>query len=333
MKYRTKSGQSISDEGAISNLYKGVHQAAQRNFFASLLVGIFDFLVGIGAYITRCFLRTRIGERTFGFVSIALSIWLIWVIHFGTQNNFIGRAKHYLANPHIYGPIILKEDLAIPFLLSFEWDSIKKDNIQMFSSQNETSVLVILSIALILNSMLHYLEIYRRKRDKEEIINSQYKGDSLVFRWFEGKEIYGFRITKIEIWMVLEPLLILFLAMMLAILTNSSYPSTVAILMASSFCLFVEGYRVYKENRQLRLDVLDGRLEAMYVTQLQKEYDEMLLNAEPKQSFKEVKFAINQSITETKSSQIQHSKQNSMQKSCNYRIKVLSKVLILPLSF
>ena len=304
MKYRTKSGQLNSDQAAIGNLSKGLYHAAQRNVIVLALLSLFDFLIGIGAYATKCFLRRKFGERTIGILTILLTIVLIWGFHRTSAiyleeiTSFIEKGNTITFIPRLLFGLV---GLLFYFLITLGGGPEKLDADVIMTIAEGENIIGIWITVIIAVSVYHLFEVFQRRFQGKEMVNSLYQGDSFIFGWFKGRKVLGFEITNVTIWMIFEPLFVLFIATIFW----KSYEAIAATLAISSLCLFIEGYRIYKENRQLHLEIMDGRLEADYIAKLQKKYDERLLNSEPKFTSKKAQLfsGSDNKITKTQNSQ------------------------------
>ncbi len=122
------------------------------------------------------------------------------------------------------------------------------------------------------------------------MIHSYYRGNSIFFGWMEDKVIGGFKINSLAIWMIVEPIFVLFVAYLVEDFLG--YSQIGLILKFSAICLFIEEFRVYQENRRFILDMLDGQLDAAFVRDLQVEYQDSLDSTAKREGSGEYKASI-----------------------------------------
>lgn len=269
MRYRTRTGKPLSDHAVLGQLgdsAKGI-LSASPSATGGLIFSLLSYFIGISAFITKCFLRARIGERSFGFITILLVYFIVLLI------NLIPAAYNlnieYLGGrglQEVFGTKILAA-ITAPFSVPY-YIYVGGREYPGFSLQLPNSLLVLVSIVIFLG-VLHLIEVSKR-RTREEVIHSNFSGDSIFFGWLVGRKIGSFKFTSIRIWMIVEPLVVLLFAYLIH--QGFGYSDLAYVLAASAVCLFFEEYRLYAENRRFILDLLDGHLDAVYAGQVQEEF-------------------------------------------------------------
>lgn len=278
MRYRTRTGKNVSDQSVVSNFTNVTTRAISSSPIASIFVELFRFLIGVYAYISRSFLRIRIGERTFGVLTVLGIFFFAWAI-FYFRNIYVQFDIHFSEAPD-FGQLghltkILAALVSIyvfflnPFISTLQ-DAFYGVNIEYPSYSPD---LVILSFIVLILSIGHFIEVYSRRRRKE-VVHSLYRGDSFFFEWLVGKKIFGIKITKLGVWLILEPLFVYIVALLIE--DYLGLDKIAFLLKISAVCLFIEEYRVLKENRQYVLDMLDGQLDGAFSAEIQKEYADKL---------------------------------------------------------
>lgn len=319
MKYRSRTGKNLSDSSLlkdISNSPKGIFNndsSSIRNYFSFL----FQYFIGAMALISRSFLRRNLGERTVGFLSLfSITFFVSAVILFpsaydATYSALFGTQDKDTLNKIITFFLTFIYPLVVLIIGNFVYSSSfnAQDFIKQITLDYSTELMLFISAALII-IVVHLIDILLRRRRKI-VIHSFYRGDSLLFGWMEDKLFFGQRITKIGIWMLIEPLFVLCIAMIINDLLDIK--DVVHILYFSSICLFIEEFRVYQENRRFELDLLDGQLDAAFAAELQKNYQESVKKSTEKEtnSFKA-------NLIENTSESISSEGSNS-----NFRAKIL----------
>ena len=275
MRYRTRTGKQLSDQNVISDLGKGTKNilSGSPSIFGDFIFGIFNYVVGGAAFISRCLLRIRLGERTFGLLTVVSIFFLAWLIFnippllentqakFSITNNSDSIGNHIIAF------------FIIPYYLIMMSLRPEEELNKLFVDL-PTEVYIFIGLVMIVG-IFHLVEVYSRNT-KKELVNSYYRGDSLFFGWLEGKKIFRIKISMTRIWMFIEPLFILFIAYLVREVLN--YNDVALVLTISAGCLFLEEFRVYQENRRIELNLIDGWLDAHYVSNMHKQFQDVLAN-------------------------------------------------------
>ncbi|MCI5091186.1 hypothetical protein [Phaeodactylibacter sp.] len=269
MRYRTRTGKPLSDHAVIGQLgdsTKGI-LSGSPSATGGLISSLFSYFIGISAFITKSFLRTRLGERSFGFLTIILVYFIVLLINL-TPAAYALNVQYMLGRglQEVFGLKILAAVTA-PFAVPY-YIYVGGNDYPGFSPQLPYSLLVLVSIVIILG-IGHLVSVYTR-RAKNEVIHSNYSGDSVFFGWLSGKQIGDFEFTPIRIRMLVEPFAVLVLAYLIK--QYLGYSDLAFVLAVSAVCLFLEEYRLYVENRRFILDLLDGHLDAAYAGQVQEEH-------------------------------------------------------------
>ena len=87
MRYRAKSAKIQSDSSMLSDIGKGAVSAANKALpIFTPFIYLYDYIVGTFAFISRGFLRVKLGSRTFGVFTFLFLIFFIWfVLHDDTR--------------------------------------------------------------------------------------------------------------------------------------------------------------------------------------------------------------------------------------------------------
>lgn len=103
--------------------------------------------------------------------------------------------------------------------------------------------------------ILYFLEIIIR-RLRGDVGYFYFRGKFVFFGFLMDGKIFGFEISFIYIWMVLEFVLIYFLVFFFESLFD--FILFFVVFKIFVICLFFEEYRVYLENRFMLLDIIDS---------------------------------------------------------------------------
>ena len=306
MKYRSRTVKTLSDQNVIGDLSKapkGLLQnspASTSNFFTSL----FQYFIGAMAFLSRSFLRANLGERTFGVLTILSIIFFVGIIQvFPSAYDATYKAMSFNKEEGgwFLGVIVFFLTFLYPIYILILGKLMRLNPTEYFQSiDTETSSTITWFLVIILVITLGQIaEVYSRKKQRI-VVHSFYRGDSLLFRWLENKRLFGTKISKLAIWMLVEPVFVLAMAFLLGNILG--YEDVALLLQISAICLFVEELRVYQENRRFELDMLDGQLDAAYAMQLQQKYEGSVDDSKMK-SPKEFRSSFGQQETTQKENQ------------------------------
>lgn len=278
-----QSGNKFTERAAFKRLGKGVSTGVNRitggSFLTELFSGIFYFFVGLGAFSVRSVLRRKLGERSFGLLTILLTfIWLrllyAWKylefapceMLFGVECGVLGHGLYYLLIP-----ISLIVNLFVPGALELVKTNEGFGNaFNPFNFGLGDSLAGFYSVVFLIFAFIALGEsIYRIF--KKVRWYSYYRGKSSLFDWWlTGKKIGSFVISERIIWMILEPLTV-------ALISGFSYLMgdilLSKILMIGAVCLFIEEYGDYREERGVILDVIDGEIVNERIITVKAEYN------------------------------------------------------------
>ncbi len=311
MKYKTRTGKVLSDQNFISDIGEGTKDLmrASPSAIGNFFIALFNYFIGVSAFISRSFLRAKLGERTFGIITVISVYLIIWFIFmFPMAFEVTGKEVFGNYSESSFGIKLLTFFLTffyLPLLIFLDPEIFQKI-VPEISQQVHLFVLVIIIIGI-----GHLIEMYTRRINKE-VIHSFYRGNSLLFGWLEGKEIFGHKIKPLTIWMIIEPLFVVTTAFLVQDFLG--YKELAVVLYFSACCLFIEEFRVYQENRRFILDMLDGQLDAAFVRELQQEYRGSLENIAKKERPRDYKA----SLKKRNSDKLGHSGSDSQ-----FRAKVL----------
>ena len=286
MKYRSRTGKTISDHTIIADLTKSPKGILQNNgsSVSNYFSALFQYFIGIMAFISRSFLRINLGERTFGVLTlIAVIIFVKLTIIFpsaytATYNELFGSDFTSSSSQEKYVLNVLTFFITFlyPLVVLLFGEFLKKGYTSEFLKEIDLSHTHELSVFLgiiILVTLGHLIDVFSRRR-RQIVIHSFYRGDSVFFNWMEGRKLFGRKVTQIGIWMLIEPISIVATAVIIEHILDLA--SIARILYFSAGCLFIQEFRVYQENKRFELDLLDGQLDAAYAAELQKEYRESI---------------------------------------------------------
>ena len=279
-----QSENRFGDEAAFKRLKKGVSGSVNRitggNFIANLLSGIFYFLIGLGAFSVRVVLRRKLGERSFGLLTILLtfiSLRLFYAWNFveisscaelyGSECRTVQDLLYYVTFPVVLIGGIFFPNLFPTILKTQEGfgNAFNPFNLGLGESLAGFYSIVFLIFAFIALSESIY-RIYKKIR-----WYSYYRGKSSLFdRWLTGKKIGGFVITERIIWMIVEPLTVVFFSGLFHFIGDTMLSQ---IFMLGAVCLFIEEYGDYQEERNIILNVIDGEIINERIIALKAEYN------------------------------------------------------------
>jgi hypothetical protein len=254
MKYRTRSGSLQSDFNFSSDFSKGLQRffSEDPSFFPSFIGNIFNYLIGVFAFISRSFLRLRLGERSFGLITIITVFPVVWLLFYSVNAYKAFWGKDESTNT--------SETTA------------SEVNYWEYIPDISTQIYLFVGFIFILGAG-HLVEIYFRRRRKI-MIHSSYRGDSWLFGDLVGNNFFGLTINTLVVWMIIEPVTIYIFATGVDKILKLA--EVAFILKISAVCLLIEEYRVYKETRKLFLEIVDGQLDAAYVKNIQETYKDYL---------------------------------------------------------
>jgi len=265
MRYKINKQTKVSDQQLVSQLSGSIFSASRgrKGFIIAFFYTILAFLTGVASYISRCFLRKKLGERTFGVFTI-LAVYVLIV-----SVNFLHTAFPVFMEDVRAAGIITWDDLMAIGLASTQESNnevalvlILMEYIHLVGVGLLSSEIKYLWYVILVLSAFHFAELYISKRQGDRY-HSFYRGDSLLFGFLENKKFFGFTISSLFTWMVLEPLLV----WLIAFFVKNIFQMEVLglLLQISALCLFIEEYRVYSENRQLVLDLIDSEIDSHYI--------------------------------------------------------------------
>jgi hypothetical protein len=291
MRYRAKSAKVQSDSSVLSDISKGTVRAANRALpIFGPFIYLYDYIVGTLAFITRGFLRVKLGSRTFGLFTFAFLLLFTWIslyyrevfLQFYSELvNMEGLGEGLLGQISVFFMSIFGAFLGM-FAGLLYLATPTEEGFSLFP-EFTLPIMILLAVTLLLS--LYHLRDVRGRKKSGEVIHSQYRGDSLLFDWLEGKNILGKKMTPENIWLIVEPLTVFLIATGIWIFTQ--WHDLAYLLMVSGICLFLEEYKVYKENKELEYNTIDQLLDAKYYDYLQKVIQERIKASEQEFAQKE----------------------------------------------
>ena len=268
MKYTIKSGSNTNDL-KVTNEF-GKHLSGGLKNRSPLLIGsilfLINYFVGVAAFFSRVFLRIRLGERTYGISMVIMSFAFIYFLQISRYSLDSLSDVLSMEGEILPGLIVFFRALAEDpngFFDIFVTGSVLKNN----DLPLETIIFGVLFLGL---SIFHFIESFQRRK-REELYHSLYRGDSLYFHFLIGQRVGSITIQKIHVWMIVEPLFIFIAAWILD--TGLKLEAIGFILQISAICLFIEEFRVHREQRLLFYDIQDRQLDGLYISSLQKEFE------------------------------------------------------------
>ncbi|MEL7223259.1 MAG: hypothetical protein AAGJ93_18175, partial [Bacteroidota bacterium] len=199
MKYRTRTGKVLSDQSLLSDLGqtgKGLLQSTPSsisNFFSALL----QYFIGALAFLSRGVLRSNLGERTFGvltlisiifFVGLTLVFPSAYKVTYSWMWGDGGNMNGYLDEIYTFFLTFL-----YPFFIvligSLDKELTLAEYFKELSFVPSIPLLCFIAFTLII-TLGHLAEVHNR-RSQKVVVHSFYRGDSLLFKWLEGKSILG----------------------------------------------------------------------------------------------------------------------------------------------
>lgn len=322
MKYRTRSAKIQSDSSILSDIGKGTIKTSNRVFpLLSPFVYLYDYIISTLAFISRSFLRIKLGSRTFGLFTFIFLLLFTWValyykeIYVAIIEDYLPKDNHGEANFIInLGLYVFALFGAFVGMFAGIIGIIDPNTPEAtFIPSFNLPVIVLISITFLW--FLFHLRDVRKRKKTGEIIHSQYRGDSLLFDWIEGRKIFGVVMTPEKIWLIVEPIAVLSLSTLFWLFT--SWDDLAYLLMLSGVCLFLEEYKIYKENKELEYNLVDQLLDGRYYAYLQQVVQEKIQNSEKEFAQQDFRATLDQRSLNTGSTI------NKRMGNTQYRAKVL----------
>lgn len=295
MKTTSSNVVKISDKALVNDLASKVFSASRkrRPIIIAFFYYILKFLLSVGAFISRAFLRSKLGERTYGVITIIFIYIFLSFVQITFQvvpilNDNLESLKPELEKLGVdnFDRTGLYDLLGIYLLVTTQEN--RPDNLSRISVMGTFLLyrdavinyegledgLSFFWILLLLLSLMHFFELLRR-RIQGKIIHSYQRGKSIFFSFLVGKKIGRFKINEVHIWMMIEPLFILAIGNIINVVFGLAPLSLV--LSISGICLFFEEVRVYLDNRSLELDIIDSLIDGKKLARLQENYEEKIV--------------------------------------------------------
>lgn len=275
MRYRTRTGKQLGDRAALSDISSGFGNAAKREapILSQFVSGFFAYTIGSLAFLTKSFLRLKLGERTFGLFTIFFAFLLTYLVYYVYQLGDFTLATFYNEEERRnLGTIIwvfFEALLFLPFLLldlDRSYTYVTEQGKEVFFSLNLAlpDTINYFLIIIVIIGISHIVDVYLRRINRE-IIHSFHRGDSIFWGWLIGKKIGKIVLEDTFVWMIVEPLFVLSISYLIYSFLEG-YNPLAFLLGLSAICLFIEEYKMYTESRRIRLDMRDGRLDAIYMS-------------------------------------------------------------------
>jgi len=265
------SRKNYTDKGVMGRFNRSAYSAMTKEypFLIGGIIRFFQFAIRSGAFTLRVLLRKNIGKRTFGVWSIVFGY--LWIVYFLTESPALrilrksdlrfGAIPSFSETTYI---IDLSDTILYP-LLSFIYYilQITSNVIQAiflafsldFSSTASPSLITYCLLFLVFG----FIHLYKvnKKNILWEKADSLARGESVFFKWLEGKVINGNEIKSSFIRIIAEPLFI-FLCGVTVSLTYGGENGFGLFLKLSAFALMVEEYQEYILKQEQVLDMIDS---------------------------------------------------------------------------
>lgn len=290
MKTTSSKVSRIGDTELVNDLAGKVFSASRRRLpiIVAFFYYILRFLFSVGAFIPRAVLRSKLGERTYGVITVGFVYVFFACVQVSIDAAPLAKEKLLMLLQEVNGMGGIEKvknsslyDLLGTYYVSRSnpktrgiieqmsgfllWEVFRKP-VQDYNGL--TGALMIFWSFILTISAWHFIELFNRKR-KGEVVHSFHRGNS-IFSFFSGRRFLGLQIRDFHIWLILEPLFIFSIAIFFDFafnLTNLSF-----VLKVSATCLFLEEYSVYMENRSLVLDIADSLIDGEKLTEVQESY-------------------------------------------------------------
>jgi len=249
--------------------------ARRYPFLIGSLIWVAEFIISAAAFSVKVFLRQKLGERTF-------NVWLVFFSYLWVRYFLIEDMHFEVLNKEtvkIFGSEI-DDNLyllyfAIYLILQFFSNLLGLASVVFWVSAEEADSLFVwvYSYIVVILGIAHLLSAFSRNLNHEKWF-SYSRGKSVFFGWLEGRKIEGSAVSDTTIWMILDPLLVLFFgAGVYWLLEDENFG---LFLMLSAFALFLEERLAFLERKAEVQDVIDGeyrgrRLEAQIMKFNEKE--------------------------------------------------------------
>lgn len=236
------------------------------------LKGFWGSLIQSAAFSLRVFFRNKIGERSYSF-GLILSSYL-WVRLFPANWTF----NKPEPGPDADFPLLYSLASYIEQFFTQLWDIV----VEAFSfnlSQADT-LIEFYSYLVLIFGFIHWLGSIKRNLLKIKWY-SYSRGESVFLGWLEGKRLFNVRLSnnkerpiKISytfIWMIIEPLFIIFLGFMLIAFEVDAVLGFC--LGLSAIALIIEEYVFYRNFRSEQLDIIDAEYRGTRIKEAMARYD------------------------------------------------------------
>lgn len=290
MKTTSSKVSRISDKAIVNDLAGRVFSASRRKLpiIIAFFYYILKFLLSVAAYVPRCILRKKLGERTFGVITIAsVYLFLSFVqimsevlpkVIQSIKNGFRiynfnlndGASWYDTISQYLFITASSQGEEVAKMIQTIALTSIFRDSILKY--QGLSTGLQFLWWITLAFSLMHFIELFLR-RIRNETIHSFHRGRPAL-SLLSGKKMIWIEINDKYLWMIVEPLIVFLFAITVDFFFGLELLASV--LKISALCLFFEEYRVYMENKSMVLDLIDSQIDGMKLAHVQEEYMEKL---------------------------------------------------------
>lgn len=300
MKTTSSKVSAISDKQIVNDLAGKVFSAsrARMPIIIAFFYYILKFFLSVFAFIPRIFLRSKLGERTYGFITV-FSVYILFSFTQLTSNvisaNWAEIQSYAEATDQarVYDSFMLfvisllggnNELYEIGIAGSVLLYGEEINNYQGLSNGLKYCWWIVLILFII-----HFIE-YMIRKNKEEVIHSFYRGNSIFFSFLSGKRMMDFKIKDVHVWMLIEPLFFFLIAVLIG--EAFGFNNLSLVLKFSAICLFFEEYFVFLENRSMALDIVDSLIDGKKLSLVQEKYSQKIALQEDQSTTEETSLNI-----------------------------------------
>jgi hypothetical protein len=274
MRYRTKGGKILTDGQVLLDASRGLSRTGRTTGF---FVYIFNLLTGAISLVNKLLFRYKLGVRTYGFFTLLFSLVFVYSVglyHYSLQSITSGEENIGQVAPEGFFQ-------KIGYFLSGIFNNIlalfTEQSTYIFGGLRETHygedrALVILLVVLVIFYFSQKIadNQLREAGRKEELVHSLYRGESFFLRLLVGKKVGEKKIDGDWITYVGDSFIVLFMS---SLLYEVEYIAVSQILLVSQCFLLIEDYRIYKQEKNIKYEFVDGQMDSLYMLELQEEYE------------------------------------------------------------
>ncbi len=262
------------------SIYKGLSRTSTFGFVTDLFAGLIFSIISLGAFSVRVIFRRKIGERSFGIITIILTyIWIRMfyaydLIHikscsefglFGGECGALSSIMYVFLVPYYILISMWRNDMDMsPITTEGGIENI----FFLFNIEADGGFAGLFSLLFLFFALWALIDVFGRVFSKSRW-HSFHRGKSILNRFFLGKKVFGFTIQDFHIWMWIESTVVAIFGV-IAWLCNDVIMARV--LLVGAACLLIEEYSVYRNERSIVLDLIDQEIDAEHITRIKKQY-------------------------------------------------------------